>query len=204
MMRCVNALDMCMPYVGHCSAMPTLTRNKKLEAELLAMLMAEFPGVSVSVQHSERWNSMCVTFRWEGFAGLLPEERFYRLMQVLPETLCQTKLQGHVWLELAPGESIEAFLKQPRSEDIADRADAIHAGLAEVGFFDKLREAMGSSPEAACQRSFSIAEHVLAGCGYAGAKIREAKLLFIRHSAYCDCQVPAAVECGMSETHSEA
>ena len=40
---------------------------------------------------------------------------------VIPTDFREQKMAGFVWLELAQGESVEEFLKLPRSEDIADR-----------------------------------------------------------------------------------
>ena len=98
-------------------------RDRKLEKKLHEMLAERFVGIEVRVEHIDRWQRMGVTFRWSGFAGLLPEERFQRLAAALPDTYREQELQGLVWLELAPDESVGQFLKLPRSEDVADRED---------------------------------------------------------------------------------
>lgn len=161
----------------------------KVARELGEMLEPQFGGITVEVAHNERWDRMCVTFGWDGFAELLPEERFYRLTRVIPEAFRGQYLAGFAWLELAPGETIDAFLKHPRSEDIAPKEGTVYRGLARVGFFDALASAMGPSPDTACTGDLSQTLAVLNAEKYSPAKIRDAKLVFIRHRAYCDCQV---------------
>jgi len=164
------------------------TPNNKLSKELAEMLMPHYAGMEVTVEHSQRWQRMCVTFRWEGFTDLLPEERFERLVRVIPEEFRQGKLGGFVWLELVPGEDIDAFLKLPRSDDIADREEEIYSGLEEARVFDALKDALGPSPSKACQGEFSELGVVLATKKFSSDRIRDARLLFIRNGAYCDCQ----------------
>src|SRR5262245_39473630 len=104
-------------------------------AELTAILAAKFSGIRVETAHSTHWNRPCVTFRWHNFAGLLPEERFHRLVSAIPADFREKKLVGFVWLELADGETIDEFLRLPRSEDVADRGAKIYAGLMKAGLF---------------------------------------------------------------------
>ena len=124
--------------------------NTELECELTDMLEGRFPGIAVEVAHSARWNRMSVTFRWAGFGDLLPEERFQRLAGAIPDPFREAKLLGFVWLELAPEETIDAFLKLPRSEDVAEREVSIYGKLAAGGFFLALKKAMGNSPQKSC------------------------------------------------------
>ncbi len=162
---------------------------KGIENELEAVLKPAFPGVVVEVGCNDRWDRMCVTFRWAGFETLLPEERFHRLMTVIPVELRERSLAGFVWLELAPHETLDSFVKLPRSEDIAPREATVYRGLAKAGFFEALEEPMGPSPKASCGGDFSRSLAVLAKKKFSEAKVREAKLVFIRHRAFCDCQV---------------
>ena len=179
--------------------MATEKQDRKLEMDLVALLARSFPGMTVEAKHSERWDRMCLTFRWAGFAGLLPEERFQRLLAVISESFREERLSGCVWLELAQGETIDEFLKMPRSEDIADREDAIFADLQDRGFFDTLREAMNPTPATVCKGDFSSTVGALSRGRSADKITRDAKLLFIRHGAYCDCQVLAEVEPALSK-----
>ncbi len=54
--------------------MAKATKEAGLATELETILTSQFDGMKVEAVHSERWDRMCVTFRWNGFADLLPEE----------------------------------------------------------------------------------------------------------------------------------
>jgi hypothetical protein len=162
--------------------------NERLAGELVSLLCGAFPGITVAVEYSRRWSRDCVTFCWPGFSDLLPEERFHRVVGVIPEEFRTTHMAGLVWLELAPGETVEEYLKLPRSEDVANE-DELWLALERVEFFRLLGEALGSSPEARCAGDFGLTVSVLSTCNLSPAQIRDAKLLFIRHGVFCDCQV---------------
>lgn len=180
-------------------AMATEKQDRKLEMDLVAMVARSFPGMTVEARHSKRWDSMCLTFRWSGFAGLLPEERFQRLVTVISESFREERLSGCVWLELAQNETIDQFLKMPRSEDIVDRVQVIFADLQERGFFDALRQALNPMPTKACKGDFARTVGALSRGRSTDKITQDAKLLFIRHGAYCDCQVLAEVEPALSK-----
>lgn len=186
------------------SLMPKSSDHRKLEMDLVAKLAHTFPGMTVEVGHSARWNRMCVTFRWVGFADLLPEERFHRLVSVLPERFRKTRLDGFVWLELTPSETVEEFLKLPRSEDMTFREARIYAGLIRAGYFDALRELLGTTPEENCPGDFSKTVELLSARRFTPRKTTETKLLFIRHGAYCDCQVLQSVQAALEQRHAGA
>jgi len=171
--------------------------------QLTAMLRQAFQGISVDIGHHRRWNRACVTFRWTGFAGLLPEERFYRLVQVIPEEYRASKLAGLVWLELTPSETIEDFLKYPRSEDVIGRERRVYSALVRTGFFDRLNSVLGPSPQAECAGGFQETESILSDEGSSASRIRDCKLVFIRHGTYCDCQVLATVQQSLARLYPE-
>ncbi len=164
-------------------------QRKWIEAELRGSLTPKFPGMTIEVAHSDRWKRMCVTFRWSGFVGLMPEERFHCLVDMVPARFRRSHLQGFVWLELAPDETVEAYLQLPRSEDVNQRAAAIYGDLLSAGFFDALDAALGPRPKGKCLGAFSSTEAVLSAGNYSAARICDAKLLFISQGVYCDCQV---------------
>jgi len=179
-------------------------RDKDVASELTAMLSASFPGITVEAGHSERWDRMCVTFRWAGFAGLLAEERFQRLARLIPDDFRDRRLAGFVWLELAPDDTVDGFLKLPRSEDVADREATIYAELVEIGFFESLAKSLGRSPDKNCGGDLSKSAEVLSTLKYSATKVRDAKLLAIRLGAYCDCQVLQSVQPALAELHAGA
>jgi len=158
----------------------------------------------VGVGKSERWNRPCVTFRWTGFAGLLPEERFHRLVAALPAEVREERLAGFVWLELADDESVDAFLRLPRSEDIADREAEIFTELFKAGLFDSLADVMGGSPGQKCAGDFREMIRLLSGVGFSEKRILDAKLLMIRHNAFCDCQILQTARGELAELFADA
>lgn len=176
--------------------------KSKLPGELVEFLRPGMPGVEVEVNFSERWKRESVTFSWAGFAGLLPEERFHRLTQVIPNDFREQHLAGFVWLELAPGETVDQFLSYPRSEDIAPREDAVYDELVQLGFFDAIDADLGPAPDKACAKDFARTIQLLEEEGFSSEKIRDAKLVFIRHGAYCDCQVLFTAQQELAELHA--
>lgn len=161
---------------------------KKLEVKLTEMLTPKLAGINVDVKHGKRWNRPCVTFRWSGFAGLLPEERFHRLVALIPEDFRRDRLAGFVWLELTPEETVEAHLQLPRSEDVATREDEIFHDLHDAGFFGALGTALGTVPERKCPGDLSTLAKVLIEKQFTPTQVWDVKLTFIGQGVYCDCQ----------------
>ena len=173
----------------HWLRMDAKPQQMQLVADLTKLLAGNMPGMEIDVSYSDRWKRDCVTFVWEGFTDLLPEERFHRLIQAIPEAFRTTRLKGLVWLELAPGEAIDEFMAYPRSEDVAPRESSIYAGLLDTDFFDAIDAGLGPLPKETCQGDFAMMARILTSLKFTDAQIRDAKLVFIRHGAYCDCQV---------------
>ncbi len=163
--------------------------KKTLESELTGLLAPRFSGIRVEIGKNRRWYRPCVTFRWSGFDGLLPEERFQRLVSVLPAKLREEQMTGFIWLELTETETVDEFLKLPRSEDIANREAEIYAELVRVDLFDSLAKALGSPPERKCEGDFREMLRVLKAKRFGANRLVDARLLMIRHHAFCDCQV---------------
>ncbi len=174
----------------------------QLQKELTAMLRGKFDGMSVVVEHSARWKRMCVRFIWPGFAGLLPEERFHRLASSIPEDFRESRLKGFVWIEATPDESIGDVLAMPRSEDVVDCEAEIYERLEKIDFFSALKGCMEPEPQRSCTGGFSQTQSVLSNKKAGEAQARDAKLLFILHGAYCDCQVVQAVHAELAKRHA--
>lgn len=178
--------------------------HESLQRELMTMLAAKFPGIAVQVEPTSRWNRPCVTFCCGAFSGLLPEERFQRLVAVIPNDFREQKMAGLVWVELAEGESLDQFLKLPRSEDVASRERDIYGSLAKVKLFELLGEALGNAPDKHCGGDFRELERILQEKRFTGEGIREAKLLLIRHRAFCDCQVLLTAQSELARLFADA
>lgn len=153
------------------------------------MLKAKFPGMDIEIAPSSKWNRPSVTFTSPSFAGLLPEERFHRLVGAIPTEFREQKMAGFVWLELAEGETVDEFLKLPRSEDVSDREAKTYGELAKAKLFESLAEALGKSPDKRCGGDFQEMARLMTAKRLSAAKVRDAKLLMIRHRAFCDCQI---------------
>ena len=172
-----------------------------LAAELFAVLVPAYPGITVAVGTNERWNRPCITVRWAGFADLLPEERFQRLIKELPDGLREKSLSGFIWLELTPEETVDEFLRLPRSEDVDAQAGAIHRSLNRLGFYDALKSSMGRSPQTACAGDFANAIATMKKKKVPASRQRDARLLFIRQGAYCDCQIVETVRAELDKQY---
>ena len=98
-------------------------------------------------------------------------------------------MAGLIWLELAPDETIDDFLALPRSEDVADREGDIYAALTQLSFFTLLAESLGTAPEKSCTGDFTKSQAILTRKRATADTVTDAKLAFIRHGVYCDCQV---------------
>ena len=191
-------------YNAHVGCMGNMKDKQAIAGELAQLLTKSFPGIAVQMEHSPRWNRDCVTFQWEGFAGLLPEERFHRLTKSIPDGFREEKLAGLVWLELAPGETVEEFLRLPRSEDIARKERTIYAGLHNADFFGVLNQVLGAAPDKKCAGGFTETERVLSTLKLGPHGTQDAKLIFIRHHAFCDCQVLLTAQQALADAHAGA
>lgn len=177
-------------------------RNRALERQVTSLLAKAFPGLSVEIGHAARWDRTCIAFRWEGFGALLPEERFHRLVSAIPDEFRESQLAALVWVELAPGETVDDVLKLPRSEDVAGREADIGRALTHNGFFATLVDRLGRSPKRNCPGDFSHTAAVLSDMGKSPERIRDSKLVFIRHGAFCDCQVIETVQPALTKQYA--
>ena len=169
--------------------MAATTATPDLRVDLIALLGKTCPGIDISIRHSDRWNRSAIEFRWEGFAGLLPEERFRRIMGALPDHFYETRMQGLVCLELVPGEELEAYLALPRSEDVVQDEPRLARRLLKANFFDKLEAKLGPSPMDACSGGLQGTRQLLGSLRFSAVQVERACLVLIRHRSYCDCEV---------------
>ena len=175
--------------MGSQRRMAKTTHHNWVCTKLHEFLDAGQPGIEIDVGLSERWRRTCLTFRHASFEGLLAEQRFRRLMQQIPEEFYEKHLRGAVWLELAPEETVDDALRAPRSDDVVDAEPAIVERLQQIAFFEVLESTMGETPIESCGGDFALSRKVLADKGITGDEQRDACLVFIRHGAYCDCEV---------------
>lgn len=169
--------------------MPKAKDHAQLQQDLHGFFKDRCPGIEVEVAHAARWNRTCFTFRWEGFAGLLLEERFRLLARLVPPDYFQAHCSTAVWLELTPNESVDEFLAQPRSEDVEARLPAIFQALGKIQFFAALEDELVRIPPNRCTDDFSVTRRVLGAKGVSADLTRDALLAFMHHQAYNDWEV---------------
>lgn len=157
--------------------------------KLTGFLDKACPGIRVEAEHSARWDRPCLTFHWPGFAGTLLEERFHLLMRHIPEEFFESHCRGAVFLELAPGETVDEILAQPRSEDVADRVAEIWAMLNGRHFFACLEDELVRIPPAELQPDLRVSRKVLQALELDEDQQRDALLAFMHTGAYTDWEV---------------
>lgn len=165
----------------------------QLQKDLLGYVGKLCDGIELEVGVNPRWDRLCFTFRWKGFDDLLLEERFRKVARMIPGDYFEKHCQGAVWLELTPGESIDEYLKQPRSEDIDAAIPKIWKQLGEIEFFSRLEDEMVRIPPAECPDDLSVSKRVLRASNLKEGDVRECCLAFIRQNVYTDWEVLKAV-----------
>ncbi|MCC7290845.1 MAG: hypothetical protein IT449_02150 [Phycisphaerales bacterium] len=168
--------------------MPAALKLDHVERVLKELLATAMPGATINVQPPSRWKRPVVVIRWDGFSGLLAEQRFRRVMQRIPTATLERDLHGLIWFELTPAEQIEDYLKMPRSEDVAERADVIIRQAAAKGVFEKLEKALGDDPAGACGGDFALLMKAQKTLKVAAKPAQELCLALIQKGAYCDCE----------------
>ena len=189
-----DSLDISAQCMDIAYPMATKTADTQLADDIRTLLRDPFPGIEVKVAFSNRWRRMCVTFTWAGFDDMLPEERFHRLVQCIPDDFRRTRMADFAWLELSPDEMISDFLKLPRSEDLTDQQEkSIVETLHNEGFFTALESAMQPNPQEACAGGLTLSTSLLTQKGADTGRVHQVKLAFIKQGVYCDCQVLASI-----------
>lgn len=168
--------------------MPAALKLDHVERVLRELLAAAMPGAGIEVQPPSRWKRPVVVICWDGFSGLLAEQRFRRVMQHIPTETLERDLHGLIWFELTPAEEIDDYLKMPRSEDVADRAVEIIKQAAGQRVFKKLKKALGDDPPKACGGDFALLMKAARTARLATKAAQELCLALIQKGAYCDCE----------------
>lgn len=161
--------------------------------DLLGYVRAACPGIEVLVDRSPRWNRTCLTFRWAGFSGLLPEERFRILARQIPQAYIDQHCTGAVWLELAPGEDVDHYLALPRCEDVADQTDDVLRELARTDFFAVLEDELARVLPDKVEDNLSVTRRILSARAMSAQGVQTVCLVLIGCGAYNDWSVLRAV-----------
>jgi hypothetical protein len=167
--------------------------HAQLKKDLLSYVGKQCEGIELNVEISPRWDRLCFTFRWDGFDDLLLEERFRKVARLIPGDYFEKHCQGVVWLELTAGESIDEYLKQPRSEDVDAELPDIWKQLAEIEFFSRLEDEMVRISPADCPDDLSVSKRVLRASKLPEKDVRRSCLAFIRQAVFTDWEVLKAI-----------
>ena len=104
-------------------------------SELKGFLADSYPDISIKI---EPWRDDpsrdAIFFEHEKFAVLYPMQRYHYLIHSIPEDFYVKHLSEAVWVELAPGESIED-LQYPDEELIESISPDVMRALQGSGFF---------------------------------------------------------------------
>lgn len=171
----------------------------RLAEEVRAHLARALSQVTVSIRPESRWRREVVEVVWPGFAGMLPEQRFRLVVDMLPRRLFITRLRGLIWLERTPAEDLEDYLALPRSEDVAARRDALLKEMVQAGLFPRLAQRVDAKKASAKTATtdlvgglrFEETRAVLKTLGMSAAQIEDCCLCLIAVGAFTDCEALA-------------
>lgn len=160
-----------------------------IAADLLKSVSGACPGIKVAVEQSARWKRPCLTFRWSGFDGLLPEERFAVVARLIPPDYVEAHCKSAVWVELGSAETLEQYLALPRSEDVAKQANDVLAELAATNFFAVLEDEMVRIPPNQTACGLTVTRRILKSRGLTDKRVQTICLVLIGAGGFNDWSV---------------
>lgn len=171
--------------------------NTEIISSLKGFLASSYPNISIRI---EPWRDEpgrnAIYFEDQKFALLYPMQRYHYLIHSIPEDFYQRHLAETVWVELAPGETVD-HLRYPDDELIKSIAPDVVRSMEGSGFFAGLDDLMSpldmSAKAEECHGDFRHTKHVLEAKGF-GARNGVDEVFDICHvlmakGAYCDCEV---------------
>jgi len=163
---------------------------KSVAAQLREHLAHRFDDVDVQIGDDIHYKGVNVVVTTRVFDGLLPEQRYHHVVRALPPDFYEKHLRGGVvWFELAPKQAPLDYMKMPRSEDVARKAERIEQRLAAAGFPDRFAASVEGRADTLSRDDFVLAKRLLAELGLSKAEIQEAALYFILNGSFCDADL---------------
>lgn len=160
-----------------------------IAADLLKTVSGACPDMTVTVEQNARWKRPCLTFRWSGFDGLLPEERFAIIARLVPPDYVEAHCKEAVWVELASDETLEQYLALPRSEDVAKQSKDVLAELAATNFFAVLEDEMVRIPPNQTANGLTETRRILKSRGLDDKRVQTTCLVLIGAGGFNDWSV---------------
>jgi len=158
--------------------------------QLREHLLPRFDDVDVQIGDDLHYKGCNVVITTRAFDGLLPEQRYHHVVRSLPPEFYEKHLRGGVvWFELAPKQAARDYMKMPRSEDVAAKAERIEKRLADAGFNDRFASATSGRAGTLSRDDFVVAKRLLAELGLSKPEIQDAALLFILRGSFCDADL---------------
>ena len=171
--------------------------NADIISSLKDYLDESYPDVSIRI---EPWRDdpsrSAIYFEDPKFAVLYPMQRYHYLIHSIPQDFYQRHLSEAVWVELAPGETVDD-LRYPDEELMESIAPDVIRALEGSGFFAGLDDLMspldGSAKIEVCHGDLRHAKRVLEEKGF-GERDGVDEVFDICHvlmtkGGYCDCEV---------------
>ncbi len=171
--------------------------DTEMISALKGFLADGYPNISIRI---EPWRDEpsrdAIYFEHEKFAVLYPMQRYHYLIHSIPEDFYAQHLSEAVWVELAPGESIED-LQYPDEELIESISPDVMRSLRGSGFFAGLDDLMSPIDETVepevCHGDFRHAKRVLAEKGFGERngidEVFDICHVLMAQGGYCDCEV---------------
>ena len=158
--------------------------------QLREHLSARFDDVDVQIGDDIHYKGVNVVITTRVFDGLLPEQRYHHVVRSLPPEFYEKHLRGGVvWFELAPKQDPRDYMKMPRSEDVAGKAERIEKRLADAGFNDRFAASTADHADTLSRDDFVLAKRLLAELGLSKSEIQDAALFFILRGSFCDADL---------------
>jgi hypothetical protein len=137
---------------------------------LQGYLSGSYPGIAIRM---EPWKDdpsrNAIFFEHEKFAMLYPMQRYHYLIHSIPEDFYGRHLSESIWVELAPGETVDD-LRYPDEELIESISPDVLKALDGSGFFARLDDLLSPEDEAVtpavCHGDFRHAKRILAEKGF--------------------------------------
>lgn len=171
--------------------------HSEIVSQLKEFLADSYPDISIRI---EPWKDdptrEAIYFEEKKFGVLYPMQRYHYLVHLIPRDFCDQHLSEAVWVELAPGESVDD-LQYPDEDLIKSISPDVMKALERSDFFAALDDLMspadGSVEPEVCHGDFRLAKQVLAEKNF-GKRAGIDEIFDICHvlmdaGAYCDCEI---------------
>jgi len=169
----------------------------EIVSQLKGFLAENYPDISIRI---EPWKDDpardAIYFEEEKFSVLYPMQRYHYLIHSIPQDFYERHLSEAVWVELAPGETVDD-LRYPDEEMIESISPDVMKALGSSGFFAALDDLLCPEDETAepeaCHGDFRHAKRVLAEKGFGERdgidEVFDISHVLMAEGAFCDCEI---------------